>query len=452
MVGRREDLLDPLVDLADDVEQVAPGLLEVLELLGEELVALLERGELLEGQRVDPAEQGQRPVGGTGPLLLLLADVGHGLWLRRLEVDLVTRRQRGGDQLVRTVLGEQGLGVDAVLLQRPGLHRLDPQPLLGAGDLVAVHRAGQLLHLVGQLAQPAAYGGHLGVDGRARLLGRGTSGGRADEGTLEPGQGVVGTLRDGSGDRELAGPARPTDGCPLARRALLDRSAFERVGAAGQRASALLARADREPGVDLVLPGPGGGHGEGVTVVGHGPVVDRSRLGGREAFVQLREGSTVLAQRLLRDHEGRLGTFGLAERPRRRAELAELLGDGRHAGVGLVQPDERGLDPLGRLPLLVARTRSNRIRSARCVASPSRLSASSTAALTSINEGSEEEPPCAKPAPSTSPARVTAVTDGSAATSARASARPSTTAIRASSRRHVSGQRRRGLDEIGGAA
>ena len=39
VVGRGEDLLDPLVDLADDVEQVAAGLLQVLELLGEELRA-----------------------------------------------------------------------------------------------------------------------------------------------------------------------------------------------------------------------------------------------------------------------------------------------------------------------------------------------------------------------------------------------------------------------------
>ena len=76
-VGLGEDLLDPLVDLADDVEQVAAGALEVLELLGEELVPLLERRELLERQRVDPAELGQRPLGGAQPLGLLLAVEGH---------------------------------------------------------------------------------------------------------------------------------------------------------------------------------------------------------------------------------------------------------------------------------------------------------------------------------------------------------------------------------------
>ena len=55
-IGLREDLLNALVDLAHDVKQVAPGVLEVLELLGQELVALLQRGILLQRQRVDPAE------------------------------------------------------------------------------------------------------------------------------------------------------------------------------------------------------------------------------------------------------------------------------------------------------------------------------------------------------------------------------------------------------------
>ena len=92
MVGRGEHLLHPLVDLADDVHQVAPGLLDVLELLGEELVPLLERGVLLKRQRVDPTEQRERAVGGTGPLLLLLAYVRHRHRLGCLRVDHVPGR------------------------------------------------------------------------------------------------------------------------------------------------------------------------------------------------------------------------------------------------------------------------------------------------------------------------------------------------------------------------
>src|SRR5512133_1249226 len=51
----REDLLHPVSDLDDDVEEVPARLPQVLELLGEELVSLLEGAELLQSQRVDPA-------------------------------------------------------------------------------------------------------------------------------------------------------------------------------------------------------------------------------------------------------------------------------------------------------------------------------------------------------------------------------------------------------------
>ena len=78
-VGLGEDLLDARVDLADDVEEVLAGALEVLELLGEELVPLLHRRELLERERVDPAEHRQRALGGAQPLDLLLAHERRGL-------------------------------------------------------------------------------------------------------------------------------------------------------------------------------------------------------------------------------------------------------------------------------------------------------------------------------------------------------------------------------------
>ncbi len=76
MEGLGEDLLDALVDLLDDVEEVALGALEVLELGREEGVPLLERRELLERERVDPAEGLQAPLGPAQPLLLLVAHVG----------------------------------------------------------------------------------------------------------------------------------------------------------------------------------------------------------------------------------------------------------------------------------------------------------------------------------------------------------------------------------------
>ena len=68
-VGGGEHLLDPGVHVVDQVEQVLARALQVVELLGQEAVALLERGELLEGQRVDLAQQRhgllRRPAAGA---------------------------------------------------------------------------------------------------------------------------------------------------------------------------------------------------------------------------------------------------------------------------------------------------------------------------------------------------------------------------------------------------
>ena len=55
-VGLGEHLQDAVVDVGDDVEQILAGRLDVLELGGQEVVALLQRGELLQRQRIDPAE------------------------------------------------------------------------------------------------------------------------------------------------------------------------------------------------------------------------------------------------------------------------------------------------------------------------------------------------------------------------------------------------------------
>lgn len=58
-----EDLLDALVDFLHHLKEIAPRLLQVLELLAEELVALLQRGELLESQRIHLPELLVRPFG-----------------------------------------------------------------------------------------------------------------------------------------------------------------------------------------------------------------------------------------------------------------------------------------------------------------------------------------------------------------------------------------------------
>ena len=112
-----------VVDVGDDVEQVLAGGLDVLELGGQEVVALLQRGELLQRQRVDPAQLGELALGLLGAPLLgrpvvrhrrgrgdLLAALARLLVLGHLQL---RRRQRH----VRTVLGDQVGGRHAELLE-----------------------------------------------------------------------------------------------------------------------------------------------------------------------------------------------------------------------------------------------------------------------------------------------------------------------------------------------
>ncbi len=118
------------------------------------------------------------------------------------------------------------------------------------------------------------------------------------------------------------------------------------------------------------------------------------------------------------------------------AELAELLGDGGHPGVRLVQPVQRGLHVPGRrAPARPARSAGRtRTRSIRWPASTRRAPASSTAACTSSRLGVVAEPPAARSRPSRSPSAVTATRPGRASTSCRAIVRSSATTTSASSR------------------
>ena len=141
--------------------------------------------ELLERQRVDPAEHRQRALGGAQPLLLLLADERHRV--RQLGRPLGPRRHRSrpdGTSWSGPYSATSAVGVEAELLERALLELLDAHPLLGAGHLVAVHRVDQLVVLAGQVAQPAADARAAPARGsRAGLLdgARARCGGRAIE-------------------------------------------------------------------------------------------------------------------------------------------------------------------------------------------------------------------------------------------------------------------------------
>ena len=152
--GLGEDLLDLGVDVVDDVEQVLAGLAQVVELLGEELVPLLQRRELLQRERVDLAEHRHRPLGAAQPLGLLLAVVRDSA--RPARSLLASRPSDRRHELVGAVLGDQGFDLEAELLQRPRLQRLHPQAQLGAGHLVLVHGVGEPVELGAEVAQPRA--------------------------------------------------------------------------------------------------------------------------------------------------------------------------------------------------------------------------------------------------------------------------------------------------------
>ena len=115
--GGGERFLDSLVNLADHGQQVATSRLEILELVAEEAQPFLQRGVLLERERVDPAKEGERPLSGAQPLLLLLADV-------RDRDGLIVAVGRHRDRDTRAVVTQQCFRLDAVLLDGARLELL----------------------------------------------------------------------------------------------------------------------------------------------------------------------------------------------------------------------------------------------------------------------------------------------------------------------------------------
>ena len=148
-VGLGEHLQDARVDVVDDVEQILAGRLDVLELGGQEVVALLQRGELLQRKRIDAAQLVELALGLLGAALLggpverhrrgrghLFAAFARLLVLGHLQL---RRRQRD----VGAVLGDQVGGRHPELLEDVLLELLDAKCRLGFGDLVAVQRVGE---------------------------------------------------------------------------------------------------------------------------------------------------------------------------------------------------------------------------------------------------------------------------------------------------------------------
>src|SRR5690606_16844321 len=92
--GVRKDALHPVVEVADDLEQIFARLSQVLKLFGEEEVPLLERREFFERERVDSPEFREPLLGLSEPLFLLRPIVG----------DLITVTWHWN---IRTVFGDE---------------------------------------------------------------------------------------------------------------------------------------------------------------------------------------------------------------------------------------------------------------------------------------------------------------------------------------------------------
>ena len=226
---------------------------------------LLERGELLEGERVDLAELGEQPLGGTQPALLVLAVVRDRRRRRVVRLGIVRVigtvrlggrhpgriQHRRGD--VRSEVAHQVVQAEAELVEHPLLELFHPHPVLGEDELLAVHVVGESRQL--RLEGPH---GAARLDQLPRPPGPGPSTGHREPRSRprchrQPLQHGGGGHGDGSGDRCLTPrPVAPAPcllaGLPLASSGLLDR-----LGTLTQGARPLLGCPQRQPGVHLDL-------------------------------------------------------------------------------------------------------------------------------------------------------------------------------------------------------
>ena len=275
-VGRREHFLHPAVDVGNDVQQVPAGRFQVLELGGEEPVAFLQCGEFLQRQRVDLAQGGQVAFGAPQPFFLLGPHIGNPLHQR---VPVVVDRgaqcrplirsaagvRRHGNRLVGAEVGQQVLGGHAQFLQGTGFECLDPQAVLRACKLIAVHRVGEPGQFRGRVGVGRADRGEFGVACGAGFLG-------AVPFPCSQGQGVLQMRQHGpgcGGDRVGAGllggtPAGAFSG-GFAGPAFGLSGPFQGVGASGHRLELFLRRAQGEPGVRFRPAGRCGGERQGIT-------------------------------------------------------------------------------------------------------------------------------------------------------------------------------------------
>ena len=245
---------------------------------------------------------------------------------------------------MRSEVLDQHVRVDAQLLDRLGLQRLDAQPLLRACHLVAMDRVGEVAQIVAQCADLTSDEGQRDITLGAPLFGACSFGRRLFERTSHPMHRVCRAAADRARHGGLALAPHPACCSPLAGGKLGACGLLQRLGPTQHGASAFLASAQREAQFGLGGARRGGAALEAVAVVARWLFFARLGAGVVQALTQREVVGAVTAQCGLGRGDGPFDALGLATPGADRAsELPQPLGDRSHPGVGLVQPLECGL-------------------------------------------------------------------------------------------------------------
>ena len=419
---------------------------------------LLERGELLQRQRVDPAQQRQRALGGPQPLLLLprarTARLGATASPRRPR-RAPSRARPDGDRRCGPYSSTSTVGStpssSIALASSVSMRSRCWVRATSSRCTLSVSSRSSSASSASPRARTASSPSRA-VRSLARRRALGPPGG-APESTSpaayaarDPHRPAISRL--GAAVARAAGPAargrpaRPRPPAPAAGPGAARPAPAPRRCAGDSRASVSAARAAGRPGPSSLALGRGLG-------------VARRLLRRGQPLLQLGERASSVLRASCGLGQRPAGPVGLGVRgPDGGAELAQLLGDCRQPGVGVVQPVQRVLDASravasrSRAPASANRACSTR-RSAAATAS---CSASSRAAWTSSRLGAEGEPPWARPTASTSPSAVTAVTSGSRSHQVPGRVEVGDDCHPVEQPVESGPDRRRGLDEIGGPA
>ena len=177
----QEDRLHPLVELVDDREQVLARLGEIGELLGQELVPLLERGEFLEGERIHAAELRELAFGVLQAPALLRAIERNGC----RDLSALRKVLVAGDLLIRTVFRNKNILVEAELRRHPLEQARHVQALLVDLQLESVHTLGEAGESLADRRLASAQLGQFGGERGPRRLRGGELDACLDDGSVD---------------------------------------------------------------------------------------------------------------------------------------------------------------------------------------------------------------------------------------------------------------------------